>query len=207
MDSQNFDLLPLVSLFLFILVALNIARNLKKKTSSPNLLPGPWKLLIIGHLGEIFAVVVSSPEYAKEKNMHNGAFNAKASRIGIRHQHHSTCGAFAIITKAALGKNCKVQEELACLGNGESVAGGFDIGELFPSAKWLQVVSGLRPKLERLHRQIDELLVKVIIEHKEAKLKENQGQCGEVEEDLVDVLLNFQCGNDSLKKGSRGYIE
>ncbi|KAL5102245.1 hypothetical protein RYX36_006572 [Vicia faba] len=210
-------------------------------------------------LGEIFAVVVSSPEYAKEVlKIHDikfasrpkilaaeiltyGCTNISFSPYGnywrklrkictmelltkkrvssfqpivfinlikrIDSQQGSgsainitqlvVSSTFAIITKAALGKNCKVQEELACLGNGESVAGGFNIGELFPSAKWLQVVSGLRPKLERLHRQIDELLVKVIIEHKEAKLKENQGQCGEVEEDLVDVLLNFQCGNDS----------
>ncbi|CAL5189796.1 unnamed protein product [Lathyrus oleraceus] len=93
MDSQNFDLLALLSLFLFILVALNIGRNLKRKRSPPNLPPRPWKLPIIGHihhlvtstphrklrdlakihgplmhlqLGEIFAVVVSSPEYAKE---------------------------------------------------------------------------------------------------------------------------------------------
>ncbi|CAL5189797.1 unnamed protein product [Lathyrus oleraceus] len=103
---------------------------------------------------------------------------------------------FAIITKAALGDKCKVQEELASLGNGESVAGGFDISELFPSAKWLQLVSGLRLKLERLHRQVDELLEKVIIEHKEAKLKAYQGQGDEVEADLVNVLLNFQGGND-----------
>ncbi|XP_058747978.1 cytochrome P450 71D11-like [Vicia villosa] len=286
MDSQNFDLLPLLSLFLFILIALNIVRNLKKKGSSPNLPPGPWKLPIIGHihhlvtstphrklrdlakihgplmqlqLGEIFAVVVSSPEYAKEiLKIHDikfasrpkilaaeilsyGCTNISFSPYGnywrklrkictmelltqkrvssfqsIREEvfvnlikridsqqgvpinvtQLVVSSTFAIITEAALGKNCKVQEELAALGNGESVAGGFDIGELFPSAKWLQVVSGLRPKLERLHRQVDELLEKVIVEHKEAKLKASQGQGDEGEEDLVDVLLNFQGGND-----------
>ncbi|CAK8537941.1 unnamed protein product [Lathyrus sativus] len=297
MDSQNF-----VYLFLFILVALNIWRNLKKKGSTPNLPPGPWKLPIIGHihhlvtstphrklrdlakihgplmhlqLGEIFAVVVSSPEYAKEVlKVHDivfasrpkilaaeiltyGCTNISFSPYGnywrkvrkictmelltqkrvssfhtireevfmnlikriIDSQKGSGSGSainitqlvasstFAIITKAALGDKCKVQEELAALGNGESVAGGFDIGELFPSAKWLQLVSGLRPKLERLHRQVDELLEKVIFEHKEEKLKANQGQGDEVEEDLVNILLNYQGGNDSdYKGGSLEYI-
>ncbi|XP_058728303.1 cytochrome P450 71D11-like [Vicia villosa] len=287
MDSQNFDLLALVSFFLIILVALKTGRNLKKKGSSlPNLPPGPWKLPIIGHihhlvtstphrklrdlakvhgplmqlqLGEIFAIVVSSPDYAREVlKTHDVVFASRPKivsmdiisygctdiafspygnywrqlrkickmelltqkRVGsfrpireevltslikrIDSQQGSSINitqlvvssTFAIITKAAFGKECRVQEELASLGNGESVGGGFDIAELFPSAKWLQLVSGLRPKLERLHRQIDELLEKVIIEHKEAKSKVKEGQ-GEVDEDLVDVLLKFQGGNDS----------
>ncbi|CAK8570874.1 unnamed protein product [Lathyrus sativus] len=285
MDSQDFDLLALVSLFLFIPVALNIWWNLKRKGSSPNLPPGPWKLPVIGHihhivtstphrklsdlakihgplmqlqLGEIFAVVVSSPDYAKEvlkthdivfasrpkivaaEILSYGSTNIAFSPYGnywrklrkictmelltqkrvssfqplreevltnlvkrIDSQQGSpinitqlvASSTFAIIGRAAFGNECKVQDELASLGNGEAVAGGFDIAELFPSAKWLQLVSGLRPKLERLHRQIDELLEKVIIEHKEAKSKAKQGQ-GEAEEDLVNVLLNFQGGNE-----------
>ena len=89
----------------------------------------------------------------------------------------------------------KGREEFGSIGNGESIAGGFDIAELFPSAKWLQRVSGLRPKLERLHRQIDQILENIVIEHKESKSKANESQGGE--EDLVDVLLKFQGGNDS----------
>jgi len=81
------------------------------------------------------------------------------------------------------------------LANGESVGGGFDIGELFPSAKWVQLVSGFRSKIEVLYRQIDLILENIINEHKEAKSKAKEGQ-GEVEEDLVDVLLKFQGGND-----------
>jgi len=75
---------------------------------------------------------------------------------------------FDILSRAAFGNKCKDQEEFASLGKGESIAGGFDIGELFPSSKWLQLVSGLRPKLERLHRRIDRILEIISIEHKEA---------------------------------------
>ncbi|CAL5207826.1 unnamed protein product [Lathyrus oleraceus] len=281
MDSHTSELLALVSFFLFILVALKIGRNLKKKGSSTNLPPGPWKLPVIGHihhlvtstphrklrdlakiygplmqlqLGEIFAVVVSSPEYAKEVlKTHDIIFASRPKIVAMEiisygctdiafspygnywRQLRKICkrelltpkrvssfqpireevltdlikridsqqgspinftqlvvsSTFAIITKAAFGNKCKVLG-LPSLGNGDAVAGGFDIAELFPSAKWLHLVSGLRQKLEGLHRQVDELLEKVIIEHKEAK----QGQ-GEAEEDLVNVLLNFQGGNEN----------
>ncbi|XP_045820131.1 cytochrome P450 71D11-like [Trifolium pratense] len=99
-----------------------------------------------------------------------------------------------VTTRSAFGNKCKGTEQLVSLAKGESVAGGFDIAELFPSVKWLPLVSGLRPKLERLHRQIDKILEDIIIEHKEAKSKEDQGEVGE---DLVDVLLKFQSGNDN----------
>ncbi|WJX10478.1 hypothetical protein P8452_01196 [Trifolium repens] len=101
---------------------------------------------------------------------------------------------FNIIARAVFGNKCRVQEFVS-LENGESIAGGFDIAELFPSAKWLQRVSGYRPKLERFHRQIDQILENIIIEHKESKSKEGEGD-GDVGEDLVDVLLKLQSGND-----------
>jgi len=52
-----------------------------------------------------------------------------------------------------------------------TVAAGFNIGDLFPSVKWLQRVTGLRPKLVRLHLKMDPLLGNIISEHKEAKSK------------------------------------
>ena len=64
-----------------------------------------------------------------------------------------------------------------------------------PSAKWLQLVTGLRPKLERLHGKTDRILKEIINEHREAKSKAKEDQ-GEAEEDLVDVLLKFQDGDD-----------
>ncbi|KHM99030.1 Cytochrome P450 71D11 [Glycine soja] len=80
---------------------------------------------------------------------------------------------------------CKDQEEfISAVKEGVTVAGGFNLGNLFPSAKWLQLVTGLRPKIERLHRQIDRILLDIINEHREAKAKAKEGQQGEAEEDL-----------------------
>ena len=101
---------------------------------------------------------------------------------------------YNIISRAAFGMECKDQEEfISVVKEAVTIGSGFNIGDLFPSAKWLQLVTGLRPKLERLHRQIDRILEGIINEHKQA----NSKGYSEAKEDLVDVLLKFQDGNDS----------
>ncbi|KAK7407755.1 hypothetical protein VNO78_09810 [Psophocarpus tetragonolobus] len=104
---------------------------------------------------------------------------------------------YNIISRAAFGKKCKDQEEfISVVKEGALAVAGLNIGDLFPSAKWLQLVTGLRPKLQRLHRQIDRILEGIINEHKQANSEATEGQ-DEAEEDLVDVLLKFQDGSDS----------
>ncbi|XLU76498.1 hypothetical protein S245_035551 [Arachis hypogaea] len=76
------------------------------------------------------------------------------------------------------------------------VGTGFSLGDLFPSAKWLQLLSGLRPKIEKLHGQTDQILQNIINEHKEAKSSKSKEGQGEVE-GLLDVLLRFEDGNGS----------
>jgi hypothetical protein len=76
------------------------------------------------------------------------------------------------------------------------VLAGFDLGDLFPSAKWPQNVTGMRPKLESFHRQTDEILENVINEHKKEKYTKEKDDQGEVEKDLVDILLNYEDGSN-----------
>ncbi|CAJ1932866.1 unnamed protein product [Sphenostylis stenocarpa] len=286
MDFQIFDMLTPISLFLLMMVALKLGRNLTKTKSTPNIPPGPWKLPIIGNiphlvtptphrklrdlakiygplmhlqLGEVFTVVVSSAECAKEvMKTHDLVFASRplilASKIigydatnisfapygnywrqlrkictaelltpkrlnsfkPIREEELSSLikmiasengsafnlsealltSTYAIISRAAFGKKCKGQEEYISVEKEVlKAAGGFDIGDLFPSATWLQNVTGLRPTLERLHQKCDQILENIIREHKDAKSKAKEGQA-EPEEDLVDVLLKFQDDRD-----------
>ena len=287
MDSQLLNMLTLIiSFFLFIILAFKIGTNLNKTQSSQKIPPGPWKLPIIGNLhnlltstphtklrdlaktygpfmhlqlGEVFTIIVSSPEHAKEiMKTHDLIFASRppilASDIlsykstGIvfasygnywRHlrkictvelftqkrvssfhpireeelthlvkiivSHEGSpfnltvavlSSVYNIMSRAAFGMKCKDREEfISVVKEGVKVASGFNIGDLFPSAKWLHTVTGLRPELERLHRQTDRILEDIISEHKEGKSKGKRGQ-GEAEEDLVDVLLKFQDDND-----------
>ncbi|KAK7358708.1 hypothetical protein VNO77_00646 [Canavalia gladiata] len=285
MDSQIFNFFAFISFFLFMIVALKIVKKLKKIESVPSIPPGPWKLPIVGNihhlitptphkklrdlakiygplmhlqLGEIFTIVVSSPEYANEVMKTHDLVFASRPRIlasdilsyestdivfspygNYWRQLRKICtvelltqkrvnsfkpireeelmnlikmidshnglpfnltkavllSTYNIISRAAFGTKCKDQEEfISLVKEAVTVASGFNIGDLFPSAKWLQVVTGLRPKIDRLHRQMDRILEDIIDEHIEAKSKAKEGQ-GEVEEDLVDVLLKFKDGS------------
>jgi len=104
---------------------------------------------------------------------------------------------YTIVSRAAFGNKCKDQEKFtSVVKESVKIAGGFDLGDLFPSCKWLQHVTGLRPKLEKFHRQTDEILENIIDEHKRAKNTKVKSDQGEVAEDLVDVLLKYEDGSD-----------
>ncbi|XP_061364142.1 cytochrome P450 71D11-like [Gastrolobium bilobum] len=103
---------------------------------------------------------------------------------------------YTIFSRASFGKKCKDQEKyIAVLKESMQLAAGFYIGDLFPSITWLQFFTSLRPKLERLQRQNDEIAGNIIDEHKEAKSKAKDDQ-DEAEEDLVDVLLKYEDGSN-----------
>ncbi|RDX93268.1 Cytochrome P450 71D11, partial [Mucuna pruriens] len=101
---------------------------------------------------------------------------------------------YTIASRAAFGKKCKGQEKfISVIKKTTKVAGGFDIGDLFPSATWLQYLTGMRPKLERLRQQADQIMENIINEHKEAKSKTKDDQ-SEVE-DLMDALIQYEDGS------------
>lgn len=95
---------------------------------------------------------------------------------------------YAITSKAAFGNKSKEQERfISVVKEVGKVAGGFDITDLFPSVHLLHLFSGLRPKLERLHREADRIMDIIIKEHKDQETRKT----GPVVKDLVDVLLKF----------------
>ncbi|KAH0693774.1 hypothetical protein KY285_020871 [Solanum tuberosum] len=70
-----------------------------------------------------------------------------------------------------------------------SLIGGFDLTDLFPSQKWLHNISGMKSKLSKAHSKVDEILEKIINDHRDnrAKGKKFNGESGN--EDFVDALL------------------
>ncbi|KAJ1441271.1 Cytochrome P450 [Sesbania bispinosa] len=256
MGLQAIYLLVLLSISLFIIVTLMIRRNPKKTDSIPNIPPGPRKLPIVGNiphvvgspphrklrelaknygplmhlqLGEVFFIVVSSAEYAREvmKN-HDVIFASRPRTLTSEIMFYdSTDIAFSpyeriaseegsiinlsqavislmysITSRAAFGKKYMEQEEfISVVREFLRLAGGFYIGDLFPSAKFLQNLSGRRPKLEKLHQKVDRILENIINDHKEAKSRTKEGLI-EGDEDLIDVLLKFEDSGMTKKSDS-----
>ncbi|KAM3289957.1 premnaspirodiene oxygenase [Capsicum chacoense] len=275
-------------LFVFFFFLLNKWRNFNSQ--SKRLPPGPWKLPILGsifhllgghphhvlrdlakkygplmhlQLGEVSAVVVSSPEMAKQVlKTHDLTFASRPmlsaaeilfyngtdivfSPYGdywrqirkicvlellstknvksfsyIRHDEvlrmieffRSSSGESVNVTKkmyqfassmtcrSAFGKVLKEQDELIQLLNEASLlAEGFNVADIFPSLKFLHVLSGIKGKSMKVHHGLDAIFENVINEHK------NNGELGG--EGLIAALLRlkkeggfqFPITNDNIK--------
>ncbi|KAE8654189.1 Cytochrome P450 71D10 [Hibiscus syriacus] len=161
-------------------------------------------------LGQVPTIVVSSAEIAKEiMKTHDLIFSQRPYVLAAQIMaYNSTAIIFTpygnywrqmrkICMMELLGAN-RVQsfqsireEELVKL------AGGFCLSDMYPSSEFLKLISGMRIKLNKLHRASDKILENIVNEHKD---KRNQtgggGGCNDEQEDLVDVLLKIQQQGD-----------
>lgn len=100
-----------------------------------------------------------------------------------------------ITARAAFGKKCKHKDEfIAAMKTITEFAGGFDLPDIFPSFKILQLLSGVKPALEKVHRKVDKILEDVLEEHEENRKEMSSNMLHK--EDLVDVLLRVQESSD-----------
>uniref|UniRef100_A0A5B6Z7I6 Uncharacterized protein n=1 Tax=Davidia involucrata TaxID=16924 RepID=A0A5B6Z7I6_DAVIN len=103
-----------------------------------------------------------------------------------------TCG---ITARAAFGEKNKDQEAFrSIVEKSIKLSAGFNIADMYPSVKMLSVISGMRPKLEEIHKRIDQILENIVSDHRQRDKKTKTGN-KEVE-DLVDVLLKIQKQGD-----------
>ncbi|KAJ6724360.1 CYTOCHROME P450 71B11-RELATED [Salix viminalis] len=97
-----------------------------------------------------------------------------------------------IIARASIGKKCKTQEAfLPVLDELSQALGGLNMADVFPSSRFFRMVSRVRSRLERMHREADEMLDSIISERRAnsglaSKMAKNEA------EDLLGVLLNLQ---------------
>ncbi|KAM3704023.1 hypothetical protein ACJW31_04G143400 [Castanea mollissima] len=105
-----------------------------------------------------------------------------------------------VICKVALGRKYgegeagrKFKELLGELGE---LLGAINVGDYIPSLAWLNRVNGLDAKAEKVAKQLDDFLERVIDEHKNCQKKgdHNHGfsQENEDQKDFVDILLWIQ---------------
>ncbi|KAK7387154.1 hypothetical protein VNO78_27703 [Psophocarpus tetragonolobus] len=70
------------------------------------------------------------------------------------------------------------------------VVSGFSLADMYP-IKVLQVLTGLRSKVEKIHKEVDRILEKIVNDH-----RDTSSETKETNEDLVDVLLKLQKQNN-----------
>ncbi|KAI3848723.1 hypothetical protein MKW98_012434 [Papaver atlanticum] len=75
------------------------------------------------------------------------------------------------------------------------LAGGFDICDMFPSVKFLRLVSSTKHKLEKSDQEISNIINNIIMDHRENRTSETK-MAHELEEDLVDALIRVQENNE-----------
>ncbi|KAL0312079.1 UNVERIFIED_CONTAM: cytochrome [Sesamum radiatum] len=93
----------------------------------------------------------------------------------------------SITCRAAFGNVTRDRDTLiVMLKKAVTMTGGFELADLFPSSKLLNVLSWNKYKLLRMRRKLDMILDVIVEEH---KLKQS-GEFGG--EDIVDVLLRMQ---------------
>jgi flavonoid 6-hydroxylase len=124
----------------------------------------------------------------------------EGSQINFTKEMFSTIS--TMTSRTAFGKKCKENQKfISLVREAIKIAGGFELGDLFPSYKWLQHISGLKPKLEKLHKEADLIMQNIIDEHREVnKSRASEDHGDEVEEYLVDVLLKQDCLSDNSVK-------
>ncbi|KAL3537133.1 hypothetical protein ACH5RR_000499 [Cinchona calisaya] len=96
----------------------------------------------------------------------------------------------SVVCRAAFGRICKDKDTM--INNVKtvfSVMAGFNLADVFPSLKFLPVITGLKQKLQEVHRQMDEVLEDVINQHKANHEIGRKGNSELGDEDFVDVLL------------------
>ncbi|KAH6760682.1 hypothetical protein C2S52_008663 [Perilla frutescens var. hirtella] len=89
--------------------------------------------------------------------------------------------------RAAFGKVMKDRDALIeMVREAVTMAAGFEVADLFPSSKLLNVLCWNRYKLLRMRRRLDRILDEIVEEHRFKQSGEFGG------EDIVDVLLRMQ---------------
>ncbi|CAL8152227.1 unnamed protein product [Prunus armeniaca] len=127
------------------------------------------------------------------RNLIKSIASRAGSPINLTQEIYSST--YTITSKAAFGKKNRDQEKFIYIVKEVTKAvSGFALADVFPSVSLLHLLSGMRPKLERLHKEADRIMGNIIKEHQRDMVTK-----GEAEEDLVDVLLKFHDHGNELE--------
>ncbi|KVH89317.1 costunolide synthase-like [Cynara cardunculus var. scolymus] len=108
-----------------------------------------------------------------------------------------------IVCKSSFGEHCKQQDVLIELVDELGIlVSGFYVADLFPEFGFLSVISGMKSKLNTIHKSLDKIFDEIFEDRKSRKSLK-----GESDNDLLDVLftikesggLQFPITDDNIK--------
>ncbi|WCJ34986.1 cytochrome P450 family 71 subfamily A polypeptide 25 [Euphorbia peplus] len=221
---------PKLLSFLLILLVFIIWKK-KKSHINSNKPPQPPKLPLIGNLHQIIsllphrrlaelakiygplmqlqlgqdsAVVVSSPEVAKElfkDHDINVSHRCRVSGTDILFYNYQDI-AFAPygeywrqmrkICTLELFSSRRVQSFRSI--REEEAMSVFTVVDMFPSLEFIHVITGMKSRLLKMHRELDQIVENIIQEHKTEQKEQGLSEAN----NLLNVLLQLQADPDSL---------
>uniref|UniRef100_A0ACD5V1L0 Uncharacterized protein n=1 Tax=Avena sativa TaxID=4498 RepID=A0ACD5V1L0_AVESA len=101
----------------------------------------------------------------------------------------------SITAKAAFGEVCgaELREKfLSAMEVGVRLGGGFSVGDLFPSLGFVDVVTGLKRRVWRAHRQLDAVFDTIIAQSQARREKKNNMGGTTEDDDLLSVILRIK---------------
>ncbi|XP_071687273.1 premnaspirodiene oxygenase-like [Rutidosis leptorrhynchoides] len=102
-----------------------------------------------------------------------------------------------ITSKAAFAKIPKDQDLLIqMLQDFTDVSGGFDVADLFPSHKFLPIITGMSSKIAKIHQNLDKILNNIIAERNKDKKSTKWVKEDTDKEDLLDILFRLKDSGD-----------
>ncbi|PWA39651.1 cytochrome P450 [Artemisia annua] len=141
---------------------------------------------------------VKSFSYIREaevKLLTKSILSSSGSPINLSEKLHTLMN--TITSRAAFGRIHKDQDLLVrMLQEVTDLAGGFDVADLFPSYKFLHVVTRMSSKLERIHKILDSIFTNVIEEHEKDVQNRKGVKEGMDKEDFLDILFRLKDSGD-----------
>ncbi|KAL7186706.1 hypothetical protein ACSBR2_028435 [Camellia fascicularis] len=104
--------------------------------------------------------------------------------VGNQFEQENFLAYLWVIGRSTFGKESRDQEAfIETMEEIVALYGRFSVTYMYPSVKLLQLMNGIRDKLEKLHKRVDQILGNIVKKH-----RARESERGEAE-DLVDVLL------------------
>ncbi|XP_054785590.1 cytochrome P450 71D8-like [Prosopis cineraria] len=97
------------------------------------------------------------------------------------------------VSRAAFGNVSEEHQEfLRLIKEVVELSDGFDVADLFPSVRPIHLVSGLKAKLEKMHKKLDSILDNIVAQNLKNLKAKNDDAVIRDQENLVEVLLRVQ---------------